>query len=90
MKLRHAIALALVGWYLTIPEVGKTTPKDCPECAVQLNATAFFSRKEYRTKEECEKAGQDWIREFYADARKNGERVAFPPSNPECVEAKAK
>ncbi len=89
VKLRNTTALLLLGWYLAISEIGKTVPKDCPDCAVQLNATASFSRQEFKTKAECEKAGEDWIREFYTDAKKNGERVAFPPAKPECFEAKA-
>ena len=86
LNVRHAAALALVVWSLWIPEVGSTVPQDCPDCAVTLEARAEFARP-FKTKAECEKAGQDWLRDFYADARKNKERVVFPPESPVCTKA---
>ncbi len=85
MKLRHAAALSLVSWSLVIPEAGKTVPKDCANCAVTLEARAIGASG-FKTKAECEKAGADYVRNFYANAEKNGQRVAVPPGKPECHE----
>jgi hypothetical protein len=89
MKLRHAAALALVGWMLVIPAIGKTIPKDCQDCAVTLEANAERARG-FKSKAECEKTGEDWFRNFYADVRKNDNRVVFPPSKPCCVKNEGK
>jgi hypothetical protein len=86
MNLRHVAVLALIGWYLSISPIGKTAPKDIPDLALTFG---MFSAQVFETKEECEKAGQDFVRQFYANARKNGEQVALPP-NPQCVEGQAK
>jgi hypothetical protein len=41
MKLRHAAALALVGWYLLIPPLGRPAPSDLSQWEV---ITTFDSR----------------------------------------------
>jgi len=87
MNLRHAAALMLVGWTLFIPEVGKTIPKECSSCAVTTEARAMVG-PEFQTETECEKAGHEWVRDFYTKAERNGERVAFPPATPECTRNK--
>ncbi|MGB8682932.1 MAG: hypothetical protein WCD12_08620 [Candidatus Binatus sp.] len=38
MKPRYVATLALVGWSLWIPSIGKTIPKDCPSCAASVIA----------------------------------------------------
>jgi hypothetical protein len=83
VKLRHAAALALVGWTLVIDGPGKTAPKGCTICVASLEKTRLFSTG-YKTKAECEKAGDDFTRDFYARVRKTGEVVVFPPGTPEC------
>jgi hypothetical protein len=82
MKLRHTAALLLVGWCFPIsPERGKTVSNDLP-----ADMPLAFTLEEYlimkcgfSTKDECEKAAAQWQRDFYADADKNGQRVAAPP-----------
>jgi hypothetical protein len=49
----------------------------------------MFFAQDFETKEDCEKAGPDFVRQFYANARKNGDQVALPP-DPSCVERKSK
>jgi hypothetical protein len=51
MKLRHAAALALVGWYMIIPP----TSRDYPMGNVNAPLTEWVKRPTlYRDKEECE------------------------------------
>jgi hypothetical protein len=75
---RHAAALALVGWYLSL-EGGFTVSKDCPDCAVAGDFVAGDSRP-FKTEAECNKFGQGEVLEFYAVARKNDEKVIEPPT----------
>jgi hypothetical protein len=82
---RHAAALALLGRTLLIPEVGKTIPKGCLDCFVSLEAQARIG-PEFKTKGQCEKAGNDWVRDFYVTAQKNDAQVVFPPKKPQCIE----
>jgi len=42
MKSRHAAALALVGWTLFVPEIGKTLPKECLGCEYDLSAQPWL------------------------------------------------
>jgi len=79
------MAIVVLGWTLLIPEAGKTMPKGCRECGATLDALAM-GESEFRSKAECPKAGFDFIRDFYATARKNGEQVAVAPSKPQCLE----
>jgi len=51
MNLRHAAAIALVGWYLMMPLTGR----DYPMGNVDAPLTQWVKRPTiYRTKEECE------------------------------------
>jgi hypothetical protein len=75
-----------VGWYLTI-SIGQTYPKDCPGCGVALGVSQAFGGPPFKTKADCEKAGDDQVRVFYAEAKKNKEQVAWPTSY-RCVERK--
>jgi hypothetical protein len=88
MELRHAAALALVGWTLVIRGFGKTAPKGCDTCAVtlegQLSVTSGF-----KTQAECLKAGHDFVADFYAKVRQTGDVVVIPPGKPECREDKS-
>jgi hypothetical protein len=77
MKLRHAAALALVGWYLSVTN-GGTVLKDCPDCEVGATPSSFSGP--FKTKAGCERAGTDEVRNFYADAKKQGERIIRPTS----------
>jgi len=85
MKIRYAAAVALVGWTLIIRDVGGTCPKgtDC----FQFDGRAEFMSG-FKTREECEKAADDWLREFYAEAKKNGETVVAAPAKPQCQKDK--
>jgi hypothetical protein len=85
MKLRHVAPLALVVWCVSIRDIGKTVPKDCPNCGWDLSVNAE-SECGFKTKAECEAARDKWIPNFYANATKNGRRVAVPPSTPVCVQ----
>ena len=89
MNLRHTAVLALMGWTLFIPQIGRTYPKDCPDCPFQSIATRVVFLQKFKTKEDCEKAGQDYVRKFFLDAHTKGERIASVPS-PVCTEVKAK
>ena len=85
MKLRHA-ALALVGWYLTV-QFGQTYPKDCPDCSLGFGQGGGWGWPPFKTKTDCQKAGNVEVRAFFADAKQKGEQVAWPPSF-RCVERK--
>jgi hypothetical protein len=87
MKLRHAAAVTLMGWSLYISSIGKTCPKG-PNCAYSLELAAVGVTG-FKTKEECEKAGAEWLRNRYATAEKNGGRVAVAPAKPQCTEDKS-
>ncbi len=103
MKLRHAAALALTGWYLTF-YLGKTVPKDCANCAVDLGQMQMSvvgvskplttqmsasSSELFETESDCAKAGNAGVQAFSANADKSGERVLFP-SRFRCTEHKSK
>jgi hypothetical protein len=78
MKLRYAMPLALLGWYLST-RIGSTVPKDCPECGVG-GAGYEYGGPPFKTKADCEKAGRQEVQDFYADAKKRGEQVLDPTS----------
>ena len=83
MKPRHALALALlVVWCLSV-RGGGTVPKDCANCGIgygdYLTVVCVF-----KTKADCEAARDNAVRDFHANAEKNGERVASPPSMAVC------
>ncbi len=84
MKFCHIAALTLVGWFLTL-NIGQTYPKDCPECGVGLGLGQAFGGPPFKTKAECEKAGNKEVQVFYEEAKKNGEQVAWPTSF-RCIE----
>ena len=86
VKLRHAAVLALLGWFLSL-YVGETYPKNCPECAIAGSIQTSFDSLPFKTKAECDKAGHNKVRAFYARAKKNGEKVTRPTSF-RCVEKK--
>jgi|HubBroStandDraft_6_1064221.scaffolds.fasta_scaffold1244194_2 hypothetical protein len=88
MKPRHAAALALVVWCMSF-ENGRTVPKDCPNCGFDLAMHASMGCV-YKTKAECEAAEAKLVPNFYANAAKNGEQVASPPSRASCFEDKSK
>jgi hypothetical protein len=77
MNLRYAAGLALVGWYLSVT-TGATVPKDCPDCEVGETPSSFGGP--FKTKAACGRAGTDEVRNFYADAKKQGERIIWPTS----------
>jgi hypothetical protein len=82
---QHAAALALAGWALWIPSIGVTVPKDCPNCVV-AGVEASEGVTGFKTKAECETAGTKYLRDFYANATKNRQRVFSPPSTPVCAQ----
>lgn len=89
MKLRHAAALALVGWFLaTSQALPNEDIHECPDCAVGGIVVQGFGGPPYQAKADCEKAGQQFIRNVYAEARKEGERVTESPSF-SCTERKS-
>ena len=83
MNPRHAAAFALVGWTLWFPEVGVNRPKD-GDCNIGFGAVAGRGG-DFRTETQCEKAGEDFVSDFYAMAKKNGEKVCVPPAKPQCI-----
>ena len=54
MKLRHAAALALVGWYLTIP----------PKPGVYLLPGVFYFSRMFDSRKACEKAAAEYNRKI--------------------------
>jgi hypothetical protein len=83
MKPRHAAALALMGWVLSIPDVGLTVPKDLRGCTSTLQEEAMGISplpSGFETKAECEAFEAKWVHDFYANAEENGERVCRPPA----------
>jgi hypothetical protein len=88
MKVRDVVALALVGWTLLIHGFGKTAPKGCSPCVATLEGQLLV-RPGFKTKAECQKAGDDFVRDFYAKVRKTGDVVVFPPGKPDCREDKS-
>lgn len=65
MKLRHAVAVALAGWCLT---VGK-----------QQGEFGSFGRlpQSYATKAECEKAKRDYVHKFHTDPHNRDVELQF-------------
>jgi hypothetical protein len=63
MKLHHAAALALVGWYLMIPP--RVVDRFYPDAP--LSKWHRFGTKEYSTKAECESAIEAQKAEFNYD-----------------------
>ena len=84
MRSRHAVALALVGWMLFFSDPGKTVPKACPNCLVSLEQQTL-STGSFKTRVQCEKAGDKFVRDFYATAKKNDQKVVIPPAKPQCT-----
>jgi hypothetical protein len=41
MEPRYVATIALIGWSFWTPSVGKTTPTDCPNCAISLAAESM-------------------------------------------------
>ncbi len=92
MKLRHAAALALVGWVLSIPDPGLTVPKDKRACtSTLLGQRMGVSRPPsgFATKAECEAFGAKRVDGVYANAENNDERVCRPPAT-RCIETFSK
>jgi hypothetical protein len=92
MKLRHAAALALVGWVLSIPDPGLTVPKDQRGCTDNLIGQAMGVSRQpsgFATEAECEAFGAKWVHDVYANAEKNDERVCRPPAT-RCLETFSK
>ncbi len=85
MNVRHASALALVGWILWISG-GKTIPEDCDHCAVTLESEGHASPAQYGSKELCERAAAAYRRRFEQDLKINHE-YAGTPLETKCVEA---
>jgi hypothetical protein len=87
-KLCNAATLALVGWCFFMPDTGRTIAKDWPSdmpLAFTLEARGF-KQCGFSTKDECEKAADQWRRDLYSTADKNGQRVAVPPQPAKCTE----
>ena len=55
MKLHHAAALALVGWYLMVPPAFSTSPEPNAEIHINLGAplSQWDNRGSYDSAEEC-------------------------------------
>jgi hypothetical protein len=87
MKFRYTVALALIGWTLVI-EPGRTAPKGCTDCAVTLEGYLAVKHG-FKTKAECQKAGDDFVRDFYTNVQKTGDVVASAPGKPDCREDKS-
>ena len=83
MKLRHAAALVLMGWVLSIPDIGLTVPKNQRGCTPTLPEEVMGVTRMpsgFAAKAECEAFGANWVHDFYANAEKNDERVCRPPT----------
>ena len=71
MKPRHAAALALVGWCLGIT-LGKTVPKGCSNCVIDLVLEAEGCVEKFKTEAQCKLGGDTYVQDYYVKADKNG------------------
>ncbi len=85
MRTHHATALAVVGWVLFFSYPGRTVPKACPNCLVDLPEQTM-SIAAFNSREQCETAGNKLVSDFYASAKKNDQKVVLPPAKPRCTE----
>ena len=68
MNLRHATALALVGWYLMAPPMRFMGPTDDPGTKVKIDTDAPLSEwtttdHKFASEQEC----QEWLRKIIAE-----------------------
>jgi len=66
-----------MGWYFSIPFVGKTAPNDCCDCGALIGITFEGDFRTPRLKLNAKKAGNNWINGCYANVRKNCQRALF-------------
>jgi hypothetical protein len=87
MKVNHAVGLALVIWCLGGRGGIAVPKKDCPNGnCVFLYGGYGWGQCGFKTKAECEAARDKWIPNFYANAKKKGQVVVYPPSTPVCAQ----
>jgi hypothetical protein len=67
----------------------RMVPKDCPNCMFDLAMHTTVGCV-FKTKAACEEARDNLVPNFYANAEKNGQRVASLPSMAACFEDKSK
>ena len=77
-------AIPFVVWCLGVT-LGTDCPKNRPKCAVTLELEAHSCEKEFKTQAQCESGAAKYVRDWYADADKNGDVVVLAPTT-ECVE----
>jgi len=85
MNLRHAAAIALVGWCLAVT-LGKQVDKGCSECAFSLELEAISCVEKFKTETECRFGGYKYVQDYYVKADKSGGLVVVPPVA-KCYEA---
>jgi len=79
MKPRHAAALALVAWCLSIRDAGKTVPKNCSVCGYTAELEARACVAKFETKDKCKIGANEYVQHYYVKADKRGELVVIPP-----------
>jgi hypothetical protein len=73
-----------VVWCLGVT-LGTDCPKNYPNCPTTLEFEAHSCEKEFKTQAQCESGAAKYVRDWYADADKNGDVVVLAPTA-ECVE----
>ena len=77
MNLRHAAALALVGWALLIPSFVKTCPESGP-CTYPPFVGRNVIKKVFPIEGDCEQAAVDWKVELDRTLRRQHKRQVGP------------
>jgi hypothetical protein len=85
--MRGALPLILAGWFLVVHFGTTHDPRD--DTPTALGIQIGWGDPAYETKADCEAEGNKLVREFYADARKRHEKVAWPTTF-QCKQHKGK